>query len=185
MSAQPSFWTSVSFCGIHLTDSFLIWRLPWRILQTVPSECTSFRDISLIQTCGSAFTFFVTAGSLSSFEVVSGRLRGVTVFLSSPWNKMNHTIFWWWYVKKTWTLQLSPNLYEFSVCRLLSHAKNKMWKCSFCWLKCSVFNQIVNGWFKWCHINQGRITRITCWLEILTDERWHVLHIYCMLHYLS
>lgn len=72
VSARHAFWTSFSLCGIHLAASFLMWRLPRRILWTVLSKSTSFQNVSCMRICGSVITVFVTAGMFTSSEAVLG-----------------------------------------------------------------------------------------------------------------
>ena len=117
VSRWHAFCMSVNLCGIYLAVTSLIWGLTWRILWTVSNESASFEGISHVQICGSAFTIFVTADMLSSFASVFGQPRGVTAFLPL-FLEWDPAILWWWHVKKLWTLWLSPNLYESSVCCL-------------------------------------------------------------------
>ena len=164
-----AFWMSVSVWVIHLADSFLIWRLSWRILWTVRSESAGFEDISHVQIRGTVFTlstpadtYFLVWDHLSatkrcdSFLLLSLSLeqdKSCHLLMVACKEALDHATF----TKSLWIFSVpSPS---FSCART--------WKCSLRLLICSIFSQCVNDWFKWCHINKRHMTRVTYWLELL------------------
>ena len=158
-------------------------------------ECKLWRLFPIIvQIRGSALTLSTTGDIFlcALFETVFRQLPGVTVFLSlsSGQNKACHLLMVACEEAMD-TTTVTTSLWIFSVLSpSLSRAKkNKQkkqtkqaWKRSLCLLKCSILTQSANGWFKRRHINQWRVTRITYWLELVADERWHFLHMYYTLH---
>lgn len=85
----------IMVCAVStLQQAFSFWRLPWRILWTVPSDSARSEEISCWQICCSAFTIFLTADMFSLFEYISSRPRGVAIFfpLFSDQNKPRHLL---------------------------------------------------------------------------------------------